>query len=234
MCCCYVKKCCCGCITIRSGVYFMAIIDLFANCIVCMLVGVMIGVYGYRTIPGFLSGLVFLVLLANLLLICGLGVSCNILVALWQIMMFIYILLLIVGWILIPFIFVIDFHPLVVYGIVDQGPKLDINIKVDLPSLNYIQWGAIMLGFLILPIYYTYFWIVVNSYRKSLNRRRKRSDRLTTDKENDTLFVRNAPSFISHQYANPTYDQGNFPTNLYGEELINAQSTYQSPYQWVL
>ena len=220
---------------IRSGAYAMAIIDLFANCVICMLVGVMIGMYGYQTICGVFSGLIFLIILANLLLLCGLSGSCGVLIAAWQILMFLYILLLLIGWILIPFIFVIDYQPFIING----PSKLNMDIQIDLPPLNYLHWGAIMLGLLILPIYYTYFWIVVNSYRKSLSRRRKRSHNLGAKTSENIFFVRNEPVYLPAQYGTESFETGEMvtPVNIYGEQPSSHtqhHSIAQPPPQYTL
>lgn len=211
----------------------MAIIDLFSNCVVCMLVGVMIGMYGYRTICGVFSGLIFVIILANLLLLCGLSGSCGALIAAWQIIMFLYILLLIVGWILIPFIFVIDYQPFIVNG----PDQINMDIQIDLPPLNYLQSGAIMLGLLILPIYYSYFWIVANSYRRSLSRRRKRSRNLGPQTSENVFFVRNEPVYLPANYQQ-SFETGQqvTPVNYYDEQSAwyTQGSIAQPPPQWAL
>ena len=116
MCCCYVHKCCCGCITIKTGAYTMAIFDLFLNCVVCMFFGVIIGIYGYNLGTMWLLS-IFLLIWGNLLLLCGLnGDGCGFMVATWQVIMFIYIWLQILSLIfilgLIPLI--LENHPFLI------------------------------------------------------------------------------------------------------------------------
>ena len=208
----------------RSGAFAMGLIDLFANCVICLLVGIMIGVYGYRTVCGVLSGAIFLIIIANLLLLCGLGGSCGILIGAWQIVMFLYILILLMGWILIPLIFVIDLHPFGIERYQRYLWYID-DIRIDIPPLHYLHWGAIMLAVLILPIYYTYFWIVVNSYRRSLSKRRKRGNRLGVEGGEDPVLFRNAPVLVPQQYTNPAYLNTQRPMNMYGEQSQPAVYT---------
>ena len=221
----------------------MAIIDLLANCIICMLVGVMIGVYGYRTICALLSGLIFLVILANLLLLAGLGGRCGFLISVWQVIMILYIVLLLTGWIAIPFIVAIDFYPFDI----EEPEKLDFDIEIDLPPLSHMYWGVIMLTILILPIYYTYYWIVVNSYRKSLVVQRHRLSRGVAGKSNNAFVIRSLPPYQPHLYGNSSSDHGQSPVtpvqpppapiNLYGEPpptLTTEEIISQPPPQWAL
>ena len=215
MCCCYVHKCCCGCITIKMGAYTMAIFDLFMNCVICMFFGVIIGIYGYNLSTIWLFS-IFLLIWGNLLLLCGLnGDGCGFMIATWQVIMFIYIclqiicLILILG--LIPLI--LDNHLLM-----DISDMLNTPINIDFLSMDYLQWGAVMLVMLLLPVYYIYFWIIVNSYRKSLNRRRRRTNRLEAAKNQNLNLVHNQPVYFSPYYRNEAYDyHTQYTDNLYDE-----------------
>lgn len=218
----------------------MAIIDLLANCIICMLVGVMIGVYGYRTICALLSGLIFMVILANLLLLAGIGGSCGFLIGFWQVIMILYIVLLIVGWIALPFIVAIDYYPLVV----KEPEKLDVDIEIEMTPLNHIYWGVIMLTVLILPIYYTYYWIVVNSYRKNILSRRHRFTPGVAGKSDNAFVIRHPPPpYQPHMYGHSPNEHGQLPItasqppNLYGEHpppFRHDVVISQPPPQWAL
>lgn len=200
----------------------MSMVDLLANCIMCMLVGVMIGIFGYRTICALLTGVLFLAILANLILLAGLGKSCRILIGVWQVMMFLYIVLLLVGWVLIPFIVAIDYYPF----FVEEPDKLDFEIEIDLPPLSYVYWGVIMLTMLILPIYYSYYWIVVNSYRKHMLARRHRFTPAAGGRSNNAFVIHNTPRYLPYEHGYSLSEHGKAPVtathppppiNVYGE-----------------
>ena len=95
-----------------------------------------------------------------------------------------------------------------------------------------------MLAVLILPIYYTYFWIVVNSYRRSLSKRRKRGNRLGAESGEDPVLLRNAPVLVPQQYTNPAFVNTQRPMNLYYDQPQPAVYTQDTSIahpvsQWV-
>ena len=214
MCCCYVNKCCCGCMTTKSGAYAMALIDLFFDCVICMFFGIIIGVYGYNLSTIWLL-IIFLLVWANLLLLCGLnGDGCGFMIVSWQVIMFVYIWLLIIGWLFIPFVLIMNNHQLLPKAV--EIFSIRINLKAE-PS-NALQWGIILLGVILLPIYYIYFWIIVNSYRKSINRRRRRNNRLEVAKQHNANIMYNHPFYLSPNYGSEPFDyNAPYPNNLHQE-----------------
>ena len=170
----------------------MALIDLFFDCIICMFFGVIIGVYGYNLSTIWLL-FIYILIWANLLLLCGLnGDGCGFMIVTWQVIMFIYIWLLIIGWMVVPlFLFLLNDKRFNDQFLIDGAEMLNIHINFAMEPPNIAKWGAILLGLIVLPIYYIYFWIIVNSYRKSLNRRKRRTDRLEAAKQHNAHIMYN-------------------------------------------
>ena len=93
-----------------------------------------------------------------------------------------------------------------------------IRINLEAAPSNALQWGFILLGMILLPIYYIYFWIIVNSYRKSLNRRRRRNNRLEVAKQHNENMMYNHPFYLSPNYGNEPFDyNAPYTKNLHQE-----------------
>ena len=168
MCRCYTTRCCCGCTDMKTGIKIMTAIDLIFYFIVFGTgIGTgwlgMFGWHGYRY-----AGLVILVFIADILLLLGVGMRNGCLIAFWQAIKILNIILLFMGWIVIPLTVYLCVIP---RGTDEAG---ECPYVLDYPDYYtgvlglYILWGGVFLAFLILPIYYIYFWIVVNSYRKDI------------------------------------------------------------------
>lgn len=147
------------------------------------------------------SGFASLLLLANMLLCAGVGDCTGCLIAFWQGVIMIYIVLLFIGWLGIPLLITLDYIERI------DKSKLDNDVAITL--WWYISWGCIMFAIMILPFYYIYYWIVVNSYRKDIASER---NQIRTEHENRAtrIFVINNPSpFLQHihDHPPPTYEQ---------------------------
>ena len=140
--------------------------------------------------------------------------------------MFIYIWLLIIGWVVVPlFLFLLNDKRFNDQFLIDGAEMLNIHINFAMEPPNIAKWGAILLGLIVLPIYYIYFWIIVNSYRKSLNRRKRRTDRLEAAKQHNAHIMYNQPFYVSPNYGNEPFNyNAPYPTSLYHEnEAPNSQ-----------
>ena len=219
--------------SLKSGAYALAIIDLFLDCIICMFFGVIIGVYGYNLSTIWLLS-IFLLIWGNLLLLCGLhGDGCGFMIVTWQVIMLVYILLLLLlCYIVIPF-FVLLLNNDLIFDNAKEMFNIHINFEIAPP--NAMQLGAILVGMIVLPTYYIYFWILVNSHRKSLNKRRRRANRLEAAKEHNANMMHNQPFYIPPNYGNEAFNHNTpYPTNLYHDNVpqnILDSSTIIQPFQ---
>ena len=170
MCCCYVEHCCCGCTSMKAGIMIMAGIDALYQ------LGIGAAISAMWGSPGNPFAFAFLVLLSDILLLFGAAFNQSCLIIFWQVVMMINIILLFLGWLLLPLIyFVVVLHSAALSAcnhvqVVEFDSYNQTYQHCDGLASIFAASTAILIGVIIyiyvMPIYYIYFWIVVQSFRK--------------------------------------------------------------------
>ena len=191
----------------------MASIDL---CLYCTLFGILWVVASeYRYLW---SGFASLLILANIFLCAGVGDCTGCLISFWQGVIMIYIILLFIGWFGIPMLMILDY--------IERIDKSDFDIDAPVPTWWYIVWCGIMITIMILPFYYIYYWIVVNSYRKDIASTRNQFMAETEHRATRIFVINNSSPFLQHLHDHPpptyeqvpsTFDQTN-ANNIHGQQ----------------
>ena len=165
--CCHINQCCCGCTDLKTGITVAAFFDMFMILILGTLNFIFLHNYGA------FWGVILVI--ADIMLICGAMANNTGLMILWMIICMINIVFLFIGWIAIPV--VIFFHS--ICDTMNSDSDFWYETNTDYYSTNTrtlcgdrIQVSLLITaGFVfILPIYYLYLWIVVKSHRMNLMR----------------------------------------------------------------
>ena len=93
--CCHVNECCCGCTNMKTGITVAGLIDIFLL--------LALGTVNYILVPfnyGAFWGV--LLVIADIFLLCGATGDNPCLLVIWMVINMIYIVLLFIGWIVIP------------------------------------------------------------------------------------------------------------------------------------
>ena len=209
--CCHTNQCCCGCMDMKAGITMAGFIDLFLLLVLGTLNAVFLHNYG-----AFWS---VIVVIADMLLICGAMSNSPGLLVFWLIICMINIVFLFIGWIALPLMIVLgsfcsevneneDFW----YG---SGPNNDVPYHYGTTTRTIcgdtIQIGLIVTAafVFILPIYYLYLWIIVKSHRENLVRQQSIVQPIQQNPNPQIFIVANGPMQPTNQQVlvgqNPMY-----------------------------
>lgn len=165
--CCHTNQCCCGCTDMKSGIAIAATFDVFLY----MILGTLnvIFLHNYGAFWG------VIVVVADMLLICGvMGKNAGLLV-IWMIITMMNIVFLFIGWLAVPLVILFG-------GFCSKMSDreefwFESNTDFYTTTTRTICGDTIQIGLIvtavfvfILPVYYLYFWIVVKSHRENLVR----------------------------------------------------------------
>ena len=165
--CCHTNQCCCGCTDMKSGIAIAAIFDVFLY----MILGTLnvIFLHNYGAFWG------VIVVVADMLLICGVMGKNTGLLIIWMIITMINIVFLFIGWLALPLI--ILFGGFCSKMSDNEEFWYESNTDFYTTTTRTICGDTIQIGLIvtavfvfILPVYYLYFWIVVKSHRENLVR----------------------------------------------------------------
>ena len=165
------------------------------------------------------GGFALLIFIADIILLVGIGMHNGCLVAFWQAVKIINIVFLFIGWVAIPMMIT----PRILH-VADQYSQEFVT--------EYIFWGGVMLTLLILPFYYIYYWVVVNSYRKDIMSPRDQFTPVVggighvfvvNNQKPHGLYRQPPPPYqpAYGQPMQPAYSQPPPPIRLYGVEGTN-------------
>ena len=185
--CCTTNKCCCGCVSLKTGIIIAGIIDIIILLAALAAVGIIIGYYGgllfviyvaetnYIFVVIVLTGWFAILVTCDVLLICGVLGSNTGLIMAWIITGMINIVFMLVGWTSIFLFFVYSSCSkcwtllLSVFAKGDVDGDSDATKEDGFYQLAIIMWLSYTL-IIVIPIYYIYFWVTVRSYLEKLVR----------------------------------------------------------------
>lgn len=202
---CYISKCCCGCTDLKAGINIMTAIDLMFYFGIFG-IGLATGQNGWRAFRW--AGLALLILIADIILLIGVATHNVGLITFWLSIKMINIIILFIGWIVVP---LTAFIP----HVKDVEERSQVFEEVEI--VEYIIWSVALLVLLILPNYYIYYWIVVNSYRKTIMS--------LTDQFTPVVGGIGHVFVVSDQSPHGIYGQPSLPAYqpAYGQPVTDAQ-----------
>lgn len=184
--CCTTNKCCCGCVSLKTGIIIAGVIDIIILLAALAAVGVIIGYYGGLLFVIYVAetNYIFVVIVSigwfailvtcDVLLICGvLGGNTGLIMA-WIITGMINIVFMLVGWTSIFLFFVYSscskcWTLLLSVFAKPQDDDSEATREDGFYQLAIIMWLSYTL-IIVIPIYYIYFWVSVRSYLEKLVR----------------------------------------------------------------
>ena len=170
--CCTTNQCCCGCTDVRTGIMVAGAVDISLLLILCI---INVAFYNYGV-----AWWAVVILFDVFLIIGGLTQSAGWLLA-WLIMSMINIVILFIGWVAWPlvyvFVFLIKFtdyrlgctNNYYEYGQPNQTPCVKLYTDDWIIGFTTVM-GISYICILVLPCYYIYLWVVVLCYRRNLIR----------------------------------------------------------------
>ena len=164
--CCHTNQCCCGCMPLKKGIILAASIDIIFH--------IFLGLVNFTFLQNqYLFG-EYILVVADILLICGVNGNNGTLMVFWLVICMITIVLLFIGWIVIPV--VIFLVGMCKTANSDSDFWYEKNTDYFTTATRTFCADEIQIKMLVvvgvfvyaLPIYYLYLWIVVKSHRKDL------------------------------------------------------------------
>ena len=164
--CCHTNQCCCGCMPLKKGIVLAASIDIIFH--------ILLGLVNFTFLQNHYLFGEYILVVADIMLICGTNGNNGTLMVFWLIICMITIVVLFIGWIVIPV--VIFFVGMCKTANSDSNFWYEKNTDYfttatrtfcadEIQIKMIVVAGAIVY---VLPIYYLYLWIIVKSHRKNL------------------------------------------------------------------
>ena len=164
--CCHTNQCCCGCMPLKKGIVLAASIDIIFH--------ILLGLVNFTFLQNHYLFGEYILVVADILLICGTNGNNGTLMVFWLIICMITIVVLFIGWIVIPV--VIFFVGMCKTTNSDSNFWYEKNTDYFTTATRTFCADEIQIKMLVvvgalvyaLPIYYLYLWIIVKSHRKNL------------------------------------------------------------------